>query len=138
MKEENIKLKVGNTVVLKSGGPVMTIINFCDDGKAICTWYEPHEEPYQTAYIPTECLEEVEKEYIGCDGCELDCDKVDCDICEDIEEKIDEKSQYYNPIIGAVGKIKEYKDKDISDFCKEVAREAYRDGASWMYDELTK
>lgn len=112
-KEEKTELKVGDIVVLRSGSHRMTIVGFKNEKgrvewdsipNTICTWYNSHKELYQTEYIPVECLEKVEKEYIGYDGCELDCDKVDCDMYEDIEEMI----------------------------------EAYRDGVSQMYKELTK
>ena len=47
------EIKEGNTVVLKSGGPTMTIKSiFNDDGvpTAMCIWFDKDEKPQQMPY----------------------------------------------------------------------------------------
>ncbi|MEY0027221.1 YodC family protein [Providencia rettgeri] len=42
---------IGDVVVLKSGGPQMTIADFNDDGYVICTWFVD-QKVSREAFIP--------------------------------------------------------------------------------------
>ncbi|WP_093983993.1 YodC family protein [Shewanella algae] len=52
-------MKDGDVVQLKSGGPLMTIINVIE-GKALCTWFDDKKE-LKTANFPIVVLETDEE-----------------------------------------------------------------------------
>ncbi len=55
-------LKIGSTVQLKSGGPVMTIVGIDDVSRITCMWYaHPHGE-FRTHVFSEAVLDEVEIE----------------------------------------------------------------------------
>ena len=54
---DNPNLKVGDTVVLKSGGPKMTIVRVSDD-KVEAVWFDDDAD-VQNAEFPHQALEEV-------------------------------------------------------------------------------
>ena len=58
------KFKVGDTVQLKSGGPIMTVSGFFEtDGPRVkCTWFEDKldQRVLQEASFPAEALEAID------------------------------------------------------------------------------
>lgn len=51
-----MELKIGDVVVLKSGGPLMTIINI-ENNKAICSWFDKN-KPNQSIFILTSIVKD--------------------------------------------------------------------------------
>jgi uncharacterized protein YodC (DUF2158 family) len=49
-----MQFKVGDTVQLKSGGPIMTIIEVLSEGWVTCRWYDGKQ--YKTENFPSEAL----------------------------------------------------------------------------------
>lgn len=61
-KEEKTELNIGDTVVLKSGSPIMTVIEIYDNGKVSCAWFMDNNDT-DSITVPISCLKEVEKVY---------------------------------------------------------------------------
>jgi uncharacterized protein YodC (DUF2158 family) len=61
MDQEENNFEVGDTVKLKSGGPVMTISAWMSKGMAICRWFPigTHETESSEEFFPVECLNKV-------------------------------------------------------------------------------
>jgi uncharacterized protein YodC (DUF2158 family) len=55
-------LKIGDTVQLKSGGPVMTVLDIDAANNATCLWYASPAGEFRTYVFPTGLLDEVEFE----------------------------------------------------------------------------
>lgn len=55
-------LKIGSTVQLKSGGPVMTIVGIDDVNKITCLWYASAQGEFRTHVFSEVLLDEVEIE----------------------------------------------------------------------------
>jgi uncharacterized protein YodC (DUF2158 family) len=55
-------LKIGSTVQLKSGGPVMTIVGIDDVTKITCLWYASAQGEFRTHVFSEVLLDEVEIE----------------------------------------------------------------------------
>ncbi len=55
-------LKIGSTVQLKSGGPVMTIVGIDDISKITCIWYAHHQGEFRSHIFADAVLDEVEIE----------------------------------------------------------------------------
>lgn len=53
------QFKVGDTVMLKSGGPVMTVIDFHTDGKVVCVWFVDGKED-KRGLFPADALKPYE------------------------------------------------------------------------------
>ena len=51
---------VGETVQLKSGGPVMTIVKVEDVNRITCMWYATAQGEFRTHVFPQAILDEVE------------------------------------------------------------------------------
>lgn len=61
------KAHVGQVVVLRSGGPQMTVVRLADseDGKtqgATCAWHSGEDGPVQERWFPVVCLDEITDE----------------------------------------------------------------------------
>jgi uncharacterized protein YodC (DUF2158 family) len=48
-------MKIGDTVRLKSGGPLMTVSELLDNARVICTWFDNNE--LKTATFPDDSVE---------------------------------------------------------------------------------
>lgn len=49
----NQKLKIGDIVQLKSGGPLMTVSSFGDDNRVICVWFtREYDKTYSDIFWP--------------------------------------------------------------------------------------
>jgi uncharacterized protein YodC (DUF2158 family) len=55
-------IKIGQTVQLKSGGPIMTITQIEDVNRITCMWYAPTQAEYRTHVFAETWLDEVEIE----------------------------------------------------------------------------
>ncbi|NBH74742.1 YodC family protein [Rodentibacter pneumotropicus] len=44
------EIKVGDTVQLKSGGPVMTVISERTDDEVLCKWFDSNNRPYDETF----------------------------------------------------------------------------------------
>jgi len=44
--------KPGDTVKMKSGGPLMTVDSFSDDGDVWCEWFDDKNEPQGRSFKP--------------------------------------------------------------------------------------
>lgn len=55
-------LKIGSTVQLKSGGPVMTVVGIDDVSKITCLWYAHVQGEFRTHVFSEAVLDEVEIE----------------------------------------------------------------------------
>jgi uncharacterized protein YodC (DUF2158 family) len=54
MNNELSKFSVGNTVLLKSGSPIMTVSDV--DDMITCVWYSPEDHIFQIERFEEECL----------------------------------------------------------------------------------
>ncbi len=54
--------RIGDTVQLKSGGPVMTVVEIDDADRVTCIWYAATQEEFRTHVFAKALLEEVEFE----------------------------------------------------------------------------
>lgn len=52
--------RVGDTVMLKSGGPTMTVAEVNDNGSLFCIWFDGKNERKQNSF-KAETLDHVEK-----------------------------------------------------------------------------
>ena len=51
--KSNQKFKTGDTVQLKSGGPIMTVDGTTDKGEIYCRWFtEEHDKVYHNYFKP--------------------------------------------------------------------------------------
>jgi uncharacterized protein YodC (DUF2158 family) len=50
-----MKFQIGDVVVLKSGGPAMTVADLTEDGGVICIWFDGKEQ--RRAVFPAATLE---------------------------------------------------------------------------------
>ena len=57
--KSNQKFKNGDTVRLKSGGPLMTISNYNDKGHLYCLWFSKDEDKVRDGYFPLDSLQLV-------------------------------------------------------------------------------
>ena len=57
-----MRLKIGDTVQLKSGGPVMTVAGSAGPNEATCIWYAAAQGEFRTRDFPEALLDEVELE----------------------------------------------------------------------------
>ncbi len=55
-------LKIGSTVQLKSGGPVMTVVKIEDVNRIACLWYASAQGEFRTHVFSEALLDEVELE----------------------------------------------------------------------------
>lgn len=55
-------MKIGDTVQLKSGGPVMTVVEVDAGNNATCLWYASAAGEFRTHVFPASLLDEVEFE----------------------------------------------------------------------------
>lgn len=64
MKSEDIQ--IGSVVMLKSGGPFMTVVSVWND-VADCAYFDPHTDHYcrQTVTFPLACIELVDEDEFG-------------------------------------------------------------------------
>jgi uncharacterized protein YodC (DUF2158 family) len=54
--------RIGDTVQLKSGGPVMTVVEIDDADRVTCIWYAATQGEFRTHVFAQALLEEVEFE----------------------------------------------------------------------------
>lgn len=54
--------KVGNTVRLKSGGPIMTISKILADGELLCVWFEHGHGDYKKIMLHQDMLEAAKRD----------------------------------------------------------------------------
>ena len=45
--------KPGDTARLKSGGPLMTVVQITSNGEVWCEWFDNKQEPQQRGFKPT-------------------------------------------------------------------------------------
>ncbi len=55
-------IKIGQTVQLKSGGPIMTIVQIEDVNRITCMWYAAAQGEFRTHVFAEVLLDEVELE----------------------------------------------------------------------------
>lgn len=55
-------IKIGQTVQLKSGGPIMTIVEIADVNRITCMWYAAAPGEFRTHVFAEVWLDEVELE----------------------------------------------------------------------------
>lgn len=55
-----MSLKIGSTVQLKSGGPVMTVTKIDDVNHITCMWYASSQGEFRTTVLSEVLLDEVE------------------------------------------------------------------------------
>jgi uncharacterized protein YodC (DUF2158 family) len=56
------EFKVGDTVELKSGGPVMTVTGINDSGSLRCAWFAPDNSQARVQDFPAAALKPVNSE----------------------------------------------------------------------------
>lgn len=54
-----MSVKIGDTVQLKSGGPLMTVVRIEADGAIACMWYAPDAEEFRSQAFVAAALDEV-------------------------------------------------------------------------------
>jgi uncharacterized protein YodC (DUF2158 family) len=54
-----MSLKIGNTVQLKSGGPVMTVLKIEAGNTITCIWFATEHDEFRTQVFPEAVLEEI-------------------------------------------------------------------------------
>lgn len=54
-----MSVKIGDTVQLKSGGPLMTVVRIESDGAVACMWYAPDAEEFRSQAFVVGALDEV-------------------------------------------------------------------------------
>jgi len=59
--ESNQKLKIGDRVQLKSGGPIMTVNNVEENGQIYCQWFAGEYDKAREGYFPSGSLQLVVK-----------------------------------------------------------------------------
>lgn len=50
-------MKIGDVVMLKSGGPQMTILRSADRGEWVCTWWVEKEGEFKVGVFPESTLD---------------------------------------------------------------------------------